>query len=285
MVSQDLKLGGLLTSHANKTHTETFENGLNIFKLETPASSTCKPINRMRPKHPPKYMRHPENWSGLDDYAKEYRKNGMFLNLIAITLGSVHVSLQSSIHEEFQAQSDVFEETTKEPFQHILEVKLLYIGGGPGIIGIGPGIWCGGLFITAGIIGLLEYWASKCCPKEKYTRRVLRFPKIVRQNWYRIFYIFSLSSLLAVFPVIINHSVAIYHKEYVPHRERSGYCTMNEKQTDYRYIMPVNRRNCPYITDLHSLEIAFCLLQLMISATLLRVAHEPAWYDSWYDEY
>ena len=252
-----------MTSLTIQRHTKTVEIESDSLKPDESSSCISGHNSRFRPPDCPKHIK-PNMWSGLDDYAKEYQKNGPFLNFVAITLGSVSITLQSLIHHEFKVQSDVFE-TFDPDFKHILEVKLLYIGD------VGPGIWCGAVFIAAGVLGLFEYFCGKYLPEKMW--------KNYRTCVSRSFYVTSLVSILVIFPVIINGSVAIYHRYFIEHRELSGYCFMNKEQTDHRYVLPVDKRNCEIITDLHSMQIVFCLLQTMVAATLMRVVHEPAWCD------
>ena len=245
-----------MTSQTIQRRTKTFEIELNSFTLNESGSCTSEHKSRFRPAVCPKHIK-PNMWSGLDDYAKEYQKNGPFLNFIAIILGTVAITLQSLIQQEFKVQSDAFEKFDPN-FKHIPEVKSLYIGD------VGPGIWCGSVFIIAGILGLFEYFLEK-------------FQKRPFKNLSRAFYLCSLLSIFLIFPVIINGGIAIYHRYYIEHRELSGYCFMNKEQTDHRYVLPVDKRNCDIITDLHAMQMAFCVLQLMVAATLMRVVHEPAW--------
>ena len=282
-----------------------------IGDVEIAAEPTDSDISVLPPKEPANDDIIESPAEGLNSSTPPGRRNHVWntitFNLVAFFVGYITLIITDGIHDWLQKQTNFYAESwdTNKTFQHIPEVKLLYLGDvvdgnifipeNSNMVGISPGYWVALITIVNAVVGIVEYVLGR-----------IRQPFVIVPQ---ALFIAGWCVILITPLVCVNNTSAIIHRRYVNvswwgygwDRYRTGYCHMNEtnpddqedprkiSMLDAKYILPVairdkngtvisrNLRQCRWITDLHGLQILFSLYCCIIAFMHIRVSRYPAW--------
>ena len=253
-------------------------------------------MNRfLAPERP--YGHKPELWTGHDVWTY-YRKNNYLIHSAGILMASVTALVAYGIEYFLQVQVDFY---TKEVwarfhdtgFQHIPELKYMYIGIGPPLegrkfsndVGYNPGWWPAIMMIATDIVGIIEVILAK----RGYSFFTLN----------RILWTMALITIILGIPVYLNNFPAVIHQGWTiyawgfgtewdwwgaaPLRNRTGYCDMVDNpytgRVSVKYVLRPEMRRCRDLTCFHIIQMGYCFYTGVISYTIMKMVRVPAWGD------